>query len=121
MIERLGITEFRSRVVAESFPVFSCLSDVFQEMRFVQADPISSPSRAQDLVLRQRVVGYAAGELEEASPDLDAEEGCLFAYGFMKPEVWRHLSRPDRKLNKRERAGARSSHETRPRSSTWIG
>ncbi|QEF97963.1 hypothetical protein Mal15_20090 [Stieleria maiorica] len=73
-------------------------------MLFVQADPIRCPARAQDLMLRQRVPGYVAGELEEKFPDLDAEEGYLFAYGFMTPEVWRNLRlRPHRKLKKLER------------------
>ncbi|MFK7769146.1 MAG: crosslink repair DNA glycosylase YcaQ family protein [Mariniblastus sp.] len=104
MVEQLGLAEFKRRVVAESFPDFTRLSNALEGMQFVQADPIRSPARAQDLMLRQRVSGYVAGELEEAYPDLEVEEGYLFAYGFMTPEVWRNLWRPDRKLKKRERA-----------------
>ena len=33
-------------------------------MGFVQADPIRAPARAQDLILRHRVTGYRAGDLE---------------------------------------------------------
>ena len=33
-------------------------------MGFVQADPIGAPARAQDLILRHRVKGYRAGDLE---------------------------------------------------------
>ena len=55
-------------------------------------------------MLRQRVAGYVAGDLEESFPDLEAEEGYLFAYGFMTPEVWRDLRwRPHGKLKKLER------------------
>ena len=73
-------------------------------MKFLQADPIRAPARAQDLVLRQRVVQYAAGDLEEAFPKLKAEEGYLFAYGFMPPDVWQNLRwRPRGKLKKLER------------------
>ncbi|MEL7500599.1 MAG: crosslink repair DNA glycosylase YcaQ family protein [Planctomycetota bacterium] len=73
-------------------------------MQFVQADPIRSPARAQDLMLRQRVTEYVAGQLEEEFPNLDAEEGYLFAYGFTTPEVWQWLRwRPFRKLKKLER------------------
>lgn len=55
--------------------------------------------------MRQRVEGYAAGDLEKKFPRLRLEEGYLFAYGFMTPEVWRHLRfRPQSKLKKRERA-----------------
>ena len=103
-IERLALTDFRRRVVAGSFPDFQQLSDALHWLQFVQADPIRSPARAQDLMLRQRVAGYVAGHLEETFPDLDAEEGYLFAYGFMTPEVWRELRwRPIRKLKKLER------------------
>lgn len=73
-------------------------------LRFVQADPIRAPARAQDLMLRQRVAGYAAGDLEGSFPDLEAEEGYLFAYGFMRPEVWRDLRwRPRAALSVLER------------------
>ncbi|MEM9586738.1 MAG: crosslink repair DNA glycosylase YcaQ family protein [Planctomycetota bacterium] len=104
-IERLGLSEFKRRVVAGSFPHFVDLHDALQEMQFVQADPIRSPARAQDLTLRQRVAGYVAGDLEKQFQDLNAEEGYLFAYGFMTPEVWRGLRwRPRGKLKKLERA-----------------
>lgn len=103
-IEPLKLSDFRQRVVAGSFPKYSGLSDAINGLRFVQADPIRSPARAQDLILRQRVDGYFAGELESTFPDLQAEEGYLFAYGFMTPEVWQSLrSRPAIKLKKRER------------------
>ncbi|WP_372897951.1 DNA glycosylase AlkZ-like family protein [Stieleria sp.] len=103
-IERLALTDFRRRVVAGAFPDFQRLADALRWLQFVQADPIRSPARAQDLMLRQRVDGYVAGDLEATFPDLDAEEGYLFAYGFMTPEVWRQLRwRPNRKLKKLER------------------
>nr|WP_286178184.1 crosslink repair DNA glycosylase YcaQ family protein [Rhodopirellula sp. JC639] len=100
----MGLSAFRRRVVAGSFPFFNRLADAMDSMQFVQADPIRCPARAQDLMLRQRVAGYVAGELEERFPELDAEEGYLFAYGFMTPAVWRDLRwRPHRKLKKLER------------------
>jgi len=82
-VEQLGLPDFKRRIVAGSFPNFLRVSDALRGLQFVQADPIRSPARAQDLVLRQRVVDYVAGDLEETFPDLDAEEGYLFAYGFM--------------------------------------
>lgn len=101
--ERLGLTEFKRRVVAGSFPDFLRLSDAVKGLRFVQADPIRAPARAQDLMLRQRVTGYVAGDLEKSFPDLEAEEGYLFAYGFMTPEVWRDVRwRPHGKMKKLE-------------------
>jgi uncharacterized protein YcaQ len=35
-----------------------------RKLGFVQADPIRAPARAQDLVLRHRVKGYRAGDLD---------------------------------------------------------
>ncbi len=103
-LEKLGLKEFRRRLVAGSFPEFSNLAAALEGLRFVQADPIRSPARAQDLMLRQRVADYKVGELEQSFPELDAEEGFLFAYGFMRPEVWRDLRwRPRGKLTKLER------------------
>ena len=102
-IKRLSLTEFRRRVVAGSFPKFASLSKAVRSIRFVQADPIRSPARAQDLILRQRVDRYLAGDLERRFPRLQAEEGYLFAYGFMTPEVWQCLRhRPKLKLNRME-------------------
>jgi uncharacterized protein YcaQ len=49
----------------------------------VQADPIRSPARAQDLILRHRVIGYRAGDLERRYASLDIEEDFLYAYGFL--------------------------------------
>ncbi|MBI4335798.1 MAG: YcaQ family DNA glycosylase [Candidatus Omnitrophica bacterium] len=63
---------------------------------FVQADPIRSPARAQDLILRHRVPGYRAGDLERLYPSLDIEEDYLYAYGFVSRDIWRllHPRRP---------------------------
>ncbi len=54
-----------------------------QRLGFVQADPIRSPARAQDLILRHRVAGYRAGDLERKFARLGMEEDFLHAYGFM--------------------------------------
>lgn len=104
VVEKLGQKEFRRRLVAGSFPQYSNLADAIEGLRFVQADPIRSPARAQDLILRQRVAGYLAGDLEEAYPRLEVEEEFLFAYGFMPRAVWRYLrGRPSGKLGKQEK------------------
>ena len=57
----------------------------------MQADPIRSPARAQDLILRHRVDGYRAGDLEREYPSLDVEEDYLYAYGFLARPVWNLL------------------------------
>jgi uncharacterized protein YcaQ len=65
-------------------------------MGFVQADPIRAPARAQDLILRHRVTGYRAGDLERRFVRLELEEDFLYAYGLMPRETMRLLHpRPD--------------------------
>ncbi|MBC2600311.1 DNA glycosylase AlkZ-like family protein [Puniceicoccus vermicola] len=101
---KIQLKEFRRRVVAGSFPQYPNLAAGLRGLRFVQADPIRSPARAQDLILRHRVNSYASGDLEKEYPHLGAEEGYLFAYGFMQPDVWQDLhSQPAVKLTALER------------------
>jgi len=74
-------------------------------MGFVQADPIRAPARAQDLILRQRVKDYRAGDLERHYATLDIEEDFFVNYGYvsrrlyslMHPRVDSPLSRTDKK------------------------
>ena len=58
---------------------------------FVQADPIRAPARAQDLILRPRVAGYKAGDLERLYPTLGIEEDYFVNYGFLTREAQSHL------------------------------
>ena len=67
------------------------LPDAIERLGFVQADPIRSPARAQDLILRHRVDGYRAGDLERQYASLDVEEDYLYAYGFLSKPVWQLL------------------------------
>ncbi len=69
------------------------LADAVGRLGFVQADPIRSPARAQDLVLRHRTRGYRAGDLERRFKRLRLEEDFLYAYGFM-PGATRSLLHP---------------------------
>ena len=64
------------------FPKTS-LSGALKRLGFVQADPIRSPARAQDLILRHRVRNYKAGDLEARYSKLKLEEDYLYAYGFV--------------------------------------
>ena len=57
----------------------------------MQADPIRSPARAQDLILRHRVDAYRAGDLERQYASLDVEEDYFYAYGFVSRRVWQLL------------------------------
>ncbi len=73
--------------LAAAFPRPASLPVALARMGFVQADPIRAPARAQDLILRHRVQGYRAGELERRYPRLGIEEGYLHVYGFMPREL----------------------------------
>lgn len=55
----------------------------------MQADPIRSPARAQDLTLRHRVADYRAGDLERKYAALDVEEDVFVNYGFVTRAVSR--------------------------------
>src|SRR5262245_47331599 len=59
------------------------LSAAIERIGFVQADPIRAPARAQDLILRHRVDGYRAGDLERAYAQLAVEEDTFINYGFV--------------------------------------
>ena len=86
-----SVQELRIAAVAHSlFPPVG-LKAAVDKLGFVQADPIRAPARAQDLILRPRVRGYRAGELEKKYAKLEIEEDYLYAYGFMPRSVWRLL------------------------------
>ncbi len=63
------------------------LPKAIARLGFVQADPIRAPARAQDLVLRHRVKGYFAGDLEQRYAKLGIEEDFFVNYGFMAREL----------------------------------
>jgi uncharacterized protein YcaQ len=95
------------------------LQAAIDRLGFVQADPIRSPARAQDLILRHRVHAYRAGDLERQYATLDVEEDYLYAYGFLSRRVWRLLHPRKitamRGLEKKVLATVRSLGETHPR------
>jgi uncharacterized protein YcaQ len=67
------------------------LEQAIEQLGFVQCDPIRAPARAQDLILRHRVKGYRAGDLERCYPELRLEEDYLYAYGVVPESTWRLL------------------------------
>jgi uncharacterized protein YcaQ len=85
----------RAQAVRQTLFPETTLSGALEELGFVQADPIRAPARAQDLILRQRVRDYRAGDLERHYPDLDLEEGLLYAYGFLRRPLWQLRHPPD--------------------------
>jgi uncharacterized protein len=77
----------RYAVTRTLFPPTS-LARALEKLGFVQADPIRAPARAQDLVLRHRVKGYRAGDLEQKYPRLDVDEVFFINYGFVPHRVY---------------------------------
>ena len=77
-------------MAASLFPP-TTLRKAIEQLGFVQADPIRSPARAQDLILRHRVKSYHAGDLEASYPKLGIEEDFLYAYGFVPQSTWKLL------------------------------
>ena len=59
------------------------LPRAIEKLGFVQADPIRQPARAQDLILRHRVVGYRVGDLERKYARLPVEEDAFVNYGYL--------------------------------------
>jgi len=99
------IGALRAHAISQSLFPLTTLRDAIDRLGFVQADPIRSPARAQDLILRHRVHGYRAGDLERHYASLDIEEDYLYAYGFLSKPVWQLLhprkSTPLRALEKK--------------------
>ena len=79
----ITLDDLRRFTVARNFPEPTTLNKALQQMGFVQADPIRAPARAQDLILRHRVEGYRAGDLERRYATLDVEEDCFINYGYV--------------------------------------
>ena len=67
------------------------LARAIAQIEFIQSDPIRSPARAQDLILRHRVAEYRVGDLERRYSALAAEEDYLYAYGFMPRRIRKFL------------------------------
>jgi uncharacterized protein YcaQ len=79
----LRLDDLRRFAVARSLFPPTTLRRALARMGFVQADPIRAPARAQDLILRPRVKGYRAGDLEQHYESLGIEEDFFVNYGFV--------------------------------------
>lgn len=80
------LDDLRRYAVARTLFTPTTLLAAIRRLGFVQADPIRAPARAQDLILRHRVKGYQAGDLERRYARLPVEEDCLVNYGFLPRE-----------------------------------
>jgi uncharacterized protein YcaQ len=81
------IDDLRRFAIARTLPQATTLGSALRRFGFVQADPIRAPARAQDLVLRLRVDGYRAGDLERRYRALGIEEDVFINYGFVTRSV----------------------------------
>ena len=79
----ITLDDLRRFAVARNFPKPTTLKHALERIGFVQADPIRAPARAQDLILRHRVKGYRAGDLERLYTTLDIEEDFFVNYGYV--------------------------------------
>src|SRR3954447_15303606 len=99
-----NLSQLRLRAVCQTLFPLTGLAAAIRRLGFVQADPIRSPARAQDLILRHRVKDYRAGDLESEYPKLGIEEDFLYAYGFMPQSTWGLLHpRMDKRLSTAEK------------------
>jgi hypothetical protein len=89
----ITLDALRRHALSRSLFKPTTLPAAVRRLGFVQADPIRAPARAQDLMLRQRVAGYRAGELERRYPRLDVEEDYFVNYGFL-PAALQRLMHP---------------------------
>ena len=83
MVLLITLDDLRRCAVARSLFPPTTLRRALHRLGFVQADPIRAPARAQDLVLRHRVEGYRAGDLERRYAQLGVEEDFFVNYGFV--------------------------------------
>jgi uncharacterized protein len=83
----LTLEDLRRFAVTRSLFAPMTLRRALARMGFVQADPIRAPARAQDLILRPRVKGYRAGDLERRYESLGVEEDFFVNYGFVTGAV----------------------------------
>lgn len=77
------LDDLRRYTVARNYPKPATLKTALHRLGFLQADPIRAPARAQDLILRQRVKDYRAGDLERRYPTLEVEEDFFINYGYV--------------------------------------
>jgi len=104
----LTLDDLRRFAVGRSLFPPTTLRRVIARMGFVQADPIRAPARAQDLILRPRVKGYHAGDLERHYESLGVEEDFFINYGFVTGSV-QALMHPRIELRGSAKGNQRSS------------
>jgi uncharacterized protein YcaQ len=88
---RVSLEQLRQYAVARTLFTPRDLEGAIRALGFVQLDPIRAPARAQDLILRHRVLGYRAGDLEKHYPSLPLAEELIHVYGILPRDSLRLL------------------------------
>ncbi len=83
----IRLEDLRRFAVTNGLFAPTTLRRALHKFGFVQADPIRAPARAQDLILRHRVKGYRAGDLERRYAQLDIAEDFFINYGFVTHQM----------------------------------
>src|SRR5260370_14756412 len=101
----ITLDDLRRFAATRSFFTPTTLKRALHRLGFVQADPIRAPARAQDLILRHRVAGYRAGDLERRYDRLGVEEDFFVSYGFVTRSLQALMHpRPDAPAARTQRA-----------------
>jgi uncharacterized protein YcaQ len=82
-VRTISLADLRRYALARSLFRPTALESAIAALGFVQADPIRAPARAQDLILRQRVLDYRAGDLDSRYAQLPIDEEYFVNYGFL--------------------------------------
>ena len=93
MTATLTMDHLRRYAISRSLFKPTTLARAINKLGFVQLDPIRAPARAQDLMLRHRVIDYQAGDLEARYPRLAIEEDFFINYGVL-PRTTQRLMHP---------------------------
>ena len=121
-----ALASLRRHAVRHTLFAATDLVGAIRRLGFVQADPIRAPARAQDLILRHRVIDYRAGDLEHLYPSLPVAEDVLHVYGFLprerlallhprRVERVKHVEREHARLRSAVLAHLRESGASHPR------
>jgi uncharacterized protein YcaQ len=86
MTARITLEQLRAYAVARTLFAPRDLESAVRMLGFVQIDPIRAPARAQDLILRHRVEGYRAGDIEKHYAALPFAEEIIHVYGILPRE-----------------------------------
>ena len=82
MTQLVRLESLRRYAVARSLFAPRTLAEAVRKLGYLQADPIRAPARAQDLILRHRVVDYHADDLEKQYAASPLIEDSIYNYGF---------------------------------------